>query len=155
MILLVPAAALALGACANNAGMSQEDAAAIKEQIEEVANRLDAVEAAWRAAGTLLDEHVDDHDITDDWNLSARWESTAYNHPFSRRIVGNALLAYMLCQGWGNRPDAFSGLLDAANALTNTTDQQDRLEPAAQDALTAAEANAVISSSSSTTTTMH
>lgn len=77
----------------------------------------------------------DDHDITDDWNLSARWESTAYNHPFSRRIVGNALLAYMLCQGWGNRPDAFSGLLDAANALTNTTDQQDRLEPAAQDAL--------------------
>ncbi len=35
----------------------------------------------------------DDHDITDDWNLSARWELTAYGHPFSRRIIGNALLA--------------------------------------------------------------
>lgn len=25
----------------------------------------------------------DDHDITDDWNLSAQWEETAYGHPFS------------------------------------------------------------------------
>ena len=43
----------------------------------------------------------DDHDITDDWNLSAQWEETAYGHPFSKRIIGNALLAYLLCQGWG------------------------------------------------------
>ena len=49
----------------------------------------------------------DDHDITDDWNLSAQWEETAYGHPFSKRIIGNALIAYMLCQGWGNNPDAF------------------------------------------------
>ncbi len=42
----------------------------------------------------------DDHDITDDWNLSAQWEETAYGHPFSKRIIGNALIAYMLCQGW-------------------------------------------------------
>ena len=51
----------------------------------------------------------DDHDITDDWNLTAAWEETAYGHPFSRRIIGNALVAYLLCQGWGNNPDAFSG----------------------------------------------
>src|SRR3546814_6711172 len=38
----------------------------------------------------------DDHDITDDWNLSAQWEETAYGHPFSKRIIGNALIAYML-----------------------------------------------------------
>src|SRR5690606_27095990 len=38
----------------------------------------------------------DDHDITDDWNLSARWEETAYGHPLSRRIIGNALIAYLL-----------------------------------------------------------
>ena len=47
----------------------------------------------------------DDHDITDDWNLTAEWEQTAYGHPFSRRIIGNALLGYLLCQGWGNAPD--------------------------------------------------
>ncbi len=49
----------------------------------------------------------DDHDITDDWNLTADWERTAYGHPFSRRIIGNAMIAYLLCQGWGNNPDAF------------------------------------------------
>lgn len=52
----------------------------------------------------------DDHDITDDWNLTAEWEQTAYGHPFSKRIIGNALIGYLLCQGWGNNPDAFDGL---------------------------------------------
>lgn len=50
----------------------------------------------------------DDHDITDDWNLSAAWEQTAYGEPFSRRIIGNALVAYLICQGWGNAPENFS-----------------------------------------------
>ncbi|MDD7908830.1 alkaline phosphatase family protein [Pseudovibrio exalbescens] len=49
----------------------------------------------------------DDHDVTDDWNLNRDWEETAYSHPFSRRIIGNALAAYMLNQGWGNRPEVF------------------------------------------------
>ncbi len=34
----------------------------------------------------------DDHDITDDWNLSREWEEIAYGHPLSRRVIGNALL---------------------------------------------------------------
>jgi len=59
----------------------------------------------------------DDHDITDDWNLSAKWEATAYGHPFSRRIVGNALAGYALCQAWGNDPDTLSGILDEAGEL--------------------------------------
>ena len=49
----------------------------------------------------------DDHDITDDWNLSREWEEVAYGHAFSKRVIGNALLAYTIHQGWGNRPDAF------------------------------------------------
>jgi hypothetical protein len=64
----------------------------------------------------------DDHDITDDWNLSAQWEETAYGHPFSRRIIGNALIAYMLCQGWGNQPDAFTTVLERAAALSASGD---------------------------------
>ncbi|POA16787.1 hypothetical protein C1886_25380 [Pseudomonas sp. FW300-N1A1] len=74
----------------------------------------------------------DDHDITDDWNLSAQWEETAYGHPFSKRIIGNALIAYMLCQGWGNNPDAFTALVDKTHAL-NARDGY--LDSAAQDAL--------------------
>ncbi|WP_407313559.1 alkaline phosphatase family protein [Pseudomonas sp. nanlin1] len=60
----------------------------------------------------------DDHDITDDWNLSAQWEETAYGHPFSKRIIGNALIAYLLCQGWGNNPDAFGAPLAKLQALS-------------------------------------
>lgn len=77
----------------------------------------------------------DDHDITDDWNLSAKWEATVYGHPFSRRIVGNALIAYMLCQGWGNRPDVFGAALDEVAAMAATADQDDRLDAPVQDAL--------------------
>src|SRR5690606_30476066 len=62
----------------------------------------------------------DDHDITDDWNLSAQWEETAYGHPFSKRIIGNALIAYMLCQGWGNNPDAFGALLEKTDGFSAT-----------------------------------
>ncbi|MGP0172906.1 alkaline phosphatase family protein [Pseudomonas sp. NCHU5208] len=76
----------------------------------------------------------DDHDVTDDWNLSARWEQTAYGHPFSKRIIGNALLAYLLCQGWGNHPDAFEQSLQACRRLL-TERQDNHLEAKAQDAL--------------------
>ncbi|MFB4392881.1 MULTISPECIES: alkaline phosphatase D family protein [unclassified Pseudomonas] len=63
----------------------------------------------------------DDHDITDDWNLSAQWEETAYGHPFSRRIIGNALLGYLLCQGWGNDPQACTPLASACSALPSAS----------------------------------
>lgn len=49
----------------------------------------------------------DDHDITDDWNLTAKWEQAAYGHPFSKRIIGNGLIGYTLFQGIGNQPDKF------------------------------------------------
>jgi hypothetical protein len=77
----------------------------------------------------------DDHDITDDWNLSARWEQSAYGHPFSRRIVGNALLGYLLCQGWGNCPETFAGELPTIRELLATPDRQQRLSAEAQDAV--------------------
>lgn len=65
----------------------------------------------------------DDHDITDDWNLTARWEETAYGHPFSRRIIGNALLGYLLCQAWGNEPEAFDAPLKAIEQLLTSVEQ--------------------------------
>ena len=58
----------------------------------------------------------DDHDVTDDWNLTAEWEQAAYEHPFSRRIIGNALVGYFICQGWGNAPENFPASLVEAVA---------------------------------------
>jgi hypothetical protein len=54
----------------------------------------------------------DDHDVTDDWNLTRGWEEAAYNHSFSKQIIGNALIGYCLCQGWGNAPEKFNLLID-------------------------------------------
>lgn len=71
----------------------------------------------------------DDHDVTDDWNLTRGWEEAAYGHPFSKRIIGNALIGYWLCQGWGNAPEKFAQLNQ--NATDYFTDkgvqQQDQL----------------------------
>jgi len=53
----------------------------------------------------------DDHDMTDDWNISREWEEVAYSHPFSRRVIGNALIAYAIHQGWGNQPDKLTPLI--------------------------------------------
>ncbi|GLS28264.1 alkaline phosphatase D family protein [Marinibactrum halimedae] len=59
----------------------------------------------------------DDHDITDDWNLHRAWEESAYGNPFSKRIIGNALIGYWLMQGWGNHPEAFS--LETTESVLN------------------------------------
>ena len=77
----------------------------------------------------------DDHDITDDWNLSAQWEQTAYGHPFSKRIIGNALIAYLLCQGWGNNPDVFAEPLDRLETMVAGRDARNHLHRDTQDAL--------------------
>ncbi|CAD5248360.1 MULTISPECIES: alkaline phosphatase D family protein [Halomonadaceae] len=65
----------------------------------------------------------DDHDVTDDWNLTADWERAAYGHPFSKRIIGNALVAYLLCQAWGNDPDKLNPLVHHALTLLGDGDQ--------------------------------
>lgn len=76
----------------------------------------------------------DDHDITDDWNLTADWERTAYGHPFSRQIIGNALLAYLLCQGWGNEPEQVSQPLQSLARLLEGASGDGWLAASAQDA---------------------
>lgn len=63
----------------------------------------------------------DDHDITDDFNLHRHWEETVYNHPLSKRMVGNGMLAYLINQAWGNNPQAFNCelLSDVQHALNH------------------------------------
>lgn len=113
---------------------AQEQQRYAREQvhIDQFRDGLPGVARVFAHLSTLM--MFDDHDITDDWNLSAQWEETAYGHPFSKRIIGNALLAYLLCQGWGNQPQVFGELLDQTQALTGQV-QANHLEATAQDAL--------------------
>jgi hypothetical protein len=51
---------------------------------------------------------LDDHEVTDDWNLNAPWAAAVYANASASRIVANGVLAYALFQHWGNRPDRFA-----------------------------------------------
>jgi hypothetical protein len=82
----------------------QHDLAAIKEFKTTLAS------ARRPMANMPVYMMFDDHDVTDDWNLTRGWEEAAYSNPFSRRIIGNALLGYFLCQGWGNQPNRYKEL---------------------------------------------
>lgn len=77
----------------------------------------------------------DDHDVTDDWNLTAGWEQAVYEHPASRRIISNALLSYALFQGWGNVPEQtpFPFIAQLQQAASEKKWQLDELERPALD----------------------
>lgn len=79
----------------------------LKEQkaLEEFVTQLHRTQRVLAHLPTAM--IFDDHDVTDDWNLTAEWEQTAYEHPLSKRIIGNAIFGYFLCQGWGNSPSTF------------------------------------------------
>ena len=83
-----------------------------QQYIEDFSDDLPKVQRIFAHIPTYM--IFDDHDITDDWNLTARWEQQAYDHPFSKRIIGNALMAYFLCQGLGNAPEKFKGVVQDA-----------------------------------------
>jgi hypothetical protein len=50
----------------------------------------------------------DDHEITDDWNQTKRWRNRVVSNPTGRAIIRNGMMAYTVCQAWGNDPRAFT-----------------------------------------------
>jgi hypothetical protein len=59
----------------------------------------------------------DDHDVTDDWNITGHWYDKVRTSQLGRRMVSNALAAYWAFQGWGNDPDNFDA--DMIKAVTS------------------------------------
>lgn len=49
----------------------------------------------------------DDHEITDDWNLSAPWRTRVITSNLGSTVVRNGLMAYCAFQACGNTPDLF------------------------------------------------
>ncbi len=60
----------------------------------------------------------DDHEITDDWNLTQSWVNKVHGAVLGRTVLRNGLMAYALFQGWGNDPVQF-GTGDARALLTH------------------------------------
>lgn len=70
---------------------------------------------------------MDDHEVTDDWNLNREWcrrvwgevNETTHGEPkaLGKRIVTNALIAYSVYQMWGNTPERYTGGQPGAQVL--------------------------------------
>jgi hypothetical protein len=77
------------------------------------AKRLERARAALPAVRRVLANTptymgFDDHDVTDDWNLSSSWRKRVWDSTIGRRMVANALAGFWAFQGWGNNPDAYT-----------------------------------------------
>jgi hypothetical protein len=57
----------------------------------------------------------DDHEVTDDWYLNPAWRDRVLTSPLGRTLVRNGMLAYLVCQGWGNDPKRFTADVRAAS----------------------------------------
>lgn len=89
-------------------GLSEEHQALYARECKAIKDFAAGLPAVQRVMAHLPVAMIfDDHDVTDDWNLSREWEEVAYGHPFSKRVIGNALMGYLLAQGWGNQPEVF------------------------------------------------
>lgn len=64
----------------------------------------------------------DDHEVTDDWNMTLRFCQQVYGTPVGIRIVQNALVAFSICQAWGNAPERFAANSAGAALLGKLTD---------------------------------
>ncbi|NVK23319.1 MAG: hypothetical protein HWE10_00185 [Gammaproteobacteria bacterium] len=67
----------------------------------------------------------DDHDVTDDWNLTADWEEHVYGNRITKHMIRDALLSYTLFQGWGNCPEQTQDLLDEIKRVGKKRDFAD------------------------------
>jgi hypothetical protein len=75
----------------------------------------------------------DDHEVTDDWNMTLGFSKGVYSNTLARRVIQNGMVAYALCQHWGNVPEVFEkgtstppgfallSLLDGKNAADYAT----------------------------------
>lgn len=97
--------------------LTEKQSAAFEKEAQALKQFVSGLGAVNRVLAHIPTAMIfDDHDVTDDWNLTAAWERAAYGTPFSKRIIGNALLGYLLCQSWGNAPEQFACLSIHASA---------------------------------------
>lgn len=83
----------------------REEAAIEREHVLNYFNRLGRVRRALANVPTYM--MFDDHDVTDDWNLCAKWVSNVHGTALGRSVLRDGLVSFVLMQGWGNDPAAY------------------------------------------------
>jgi hypothetical protein len=101
----------------------------INGDIKDVHKFLRVLPKVRRALANIPSSMIfDDHEVTDDWNMTTGFCFGVYRKPpLGKRIIQNGLVAYALCQHWGNVPEEFddSGQAPAGLTLLRLLEQGD------------------------------
>ena len=85
-----------------------EKQAKYSEEIQQLENARKALPSVRRALANIPVYMIfDDHEITDDWNITREWRDNVKGSKCGRQIIANGLAAYWAFQGWGNDPALF------------------------------------------------
>ncbi len=85
-----------------------DDVKSYEREVEYITDFWSTLKNVRRALANIPTYMIfDDHEITDDWYLNMSWCSRILDKPLGRRILQNGMLAYTICQGWGNTPEQF------------------------------------------------
>ena len=77
-------------------------------KLEQVQWHLDGVPRARRLLANIPSFMIfDDHEVTDDWNITPRWAKQTRANALGRAVIRNALVACTVFQSWGNDPRAY------------------------------------------------
>jgi hypothetical protein len=71
-------------------------------QLEKTRNDLPKVRRLLANIPTYM--IFDDHEITDDWNITREWYENVRASKCGKQAIANGLAAYWVFQGWGNNP---------------------------------------------------
>lgn len=96
----------------HNLGIAQGEEGNANEAVKEQNDYLHAFHSTLPEVRRLMANvptymMFDDHDVTDDWNITHSWYDAVRESALGRRIVSNALAACWAFQSWGNDPDNF------------------------------------------------
>jgi hypothetical protein len=79
-----------------------------REQIRQLEKTRQDLPAVRRLLANIPTYMIfDDHEITDDWNITRAWYHNVKTSRCGKQVVANGLAAYWVFQGWANDPALF------------------------------------------------
>lgn len=83
----------------------KEQAAKYDMEIRQLENARKVLPAIRRVLANIPTYMIfDDHEITDDWNITREWRDNVQSSRCGRQVIANGLAAYWVFQAWGNDP---------------------------------------------------
>jgi hypothetical protein len=97
--------------------ISQKEQKNIDLQIDQLKQARKVMPSIRRVLANIPTYMIcDDHEITDDWNITREWIEEVKASKCGKQIVANGLAAYWAFQAWGNNPELYND--DFINFIT-------------------------------------